>query len=486
MSSSSDNSQSSRVRLRRGSVFCSTPLKTVCWKISIGFSTVSNGSSSSVNTEQNVSKKKSKAQRKEDKQLRKDRKKNKKKITLRVSSDSDWITERILLDDEKENRQPNETDIVHTTSELFMGIGSPERLRQAEVFFDKLLDSPTILLHRREDEAPGKIDLKDRTLLPLIDPPPLRYHFDDSDEEEELKLCARDRKKQKKEISIDKTKRWLVDMKIPTASADLLWDQHMEAHPEDMVKYAARCSRCIRSKLESSSSGQQTKSLNKGRRSELWPELEIPEHMTVVRGYLDKFMKKSIRTYNDVCNFSEPEDRENRKNPEAGAPIMSLNEHLLKLQNRKQDEDIEAAGPSYSRNNRHTNKNMKYSKKRPYKNIDKKKAVRKVFSSDSKNPELVSVDVSDEELDRVREIRFYMLLLDAIEEKMAAKEKSRQGLNQESQENSKEITRKRRSEGEKNVAKRPEVAAKNKSVIRSTETLKRKYYKEGENHWRIT
>ncbi|KZC05655.1 PREDICTED: uncharacterized protein LOC107194199 isoform X2 [Dufourea novaeangliae] len=483
MSSSSDNSQSSQVRLKRGSVFCSTPVKTVCRKTSIGFSTVSNGSSSSVNTEQNVLKNKWKAQRKEDKQLRKDRKK-KKKITLRESSDSDWITERILLDDEKENRQPNETDIVHTTPEdvLYMGIGSPERLRRAEVFLDKLLDSPTILPHRREDKAPRKIDLEDRTLLPLIDLPPLQYHFDDSDEEEELKLRARDRKKQKKKISIDKTKRWLVDMKIPTASADLLWDQYMQAHPEEMVKYAARCSR-----VESSSSGQQKKSLNKGRRSELWPELGIPKHMTIARGYLNKFMKKSIRTYNDVYNFPEPPvDWEFQRNPETGAPNISLNEYLLKCKNRKQDEDIEAAGPSCSRNNRHTKKNMKYLKKRPYKNIDKKKAVRKVYSSDSKNPELVSVDVSDEELDRILEIRSFELLLDEIEEKTAAKEKSCQGLNRESQENSTEITRKRRSEGEKNVAKRPKMAAKNKPVIRSIETLKRKYYKEGENHWRIT
>ena len=267
-------------------------------ELSISESTIESNSSSNTkgtsgNIIQRIIKRKKETKRKARKEKPKQRAKRK--------SDSDWET--------CVSCSPNDV--------LFKDIESPERLREAPCWIEERSESPILGSKKRLVRSPGKITFEEKEPFSSKELPPVHISWDDTDDDEGALLTLRkeniirtypgirDKKQPKKPVTIDKSKRWLVDLTIPTISSDLLWDDFVKNN-ENVRKYLAACS-----KSEQKSSKE--KSIK-----ETCLGSTIPKGMDVVQGRWDKSSQKWIPG-DDIYKFPLREDSGIR---------MGLNEYL--------------------------------------------------------------------------------------------------------------------------------------------------------------
>ncbi|XP_076292609.1 uncharacterized protein LOC143214928 [Lasioglossum baleicum] len=243
-----------------------------------------------------------------------------------VYSDSEWLTTAEQTDDEKENLEQSVRSPTKRFA-LFEDAPSPELVREAQAIHDYHFESP-VRQRRKYALSPVRVDLGDgEKTLPVKDLPHLRTVFDSSDEEEELLPRRRDpvrtypgvahRRKKKAEINIDKPKRWIVDVKIHTASADMLWDEYVREHPEEMREYIAPPAERQKARFSHLKSMDSNKS-DKGEatKKEDWRTQKIsigpdnPKHTYIARGHCDRILRKVVRKIivKDPFEFPGPKD----------------------------------------------------------------------------------------------------------------------------------------------------------------------------------
>nr|XP_034191887.1 uncharacterized protein LOC117609534 [Osmia lignaria] len=296
--SSSDKSQCNQ-KQKRYSSFCSTPvLRKKSRKLSISESTIESSSSSNTketsgNIIQRIIKRNKETKRKARKQKPKQRAKRK--------SDSDWET--------CVSCSPNDV--------LFKDIESPELLREAPCWVEERSESPILGSKKRLVRSPGKITFAEKEPFSSRELPRVHVSWDDTDDNEEALLTLRkekivrtypgirDKKQPKKPITIDKSKRWLVDLAIPTISSDLLWDDFVKNNV-NVRKYLATCSK------------SEQKSSKKKSIKETCLGSTIPKGTDVVQGRWDKSSQKWIPG-GDIYKFPPWDDSGIR---------MGLNEYL--------------------------------------------------------------------------------------------------------------------------------------------------------------
>ena len=294
--SSSDKSQCNQKRKR---YLSSTPvLHKKSRELSISESTIESNSSSntketSVNIIQRIIKRKKETKRKARKEKPKQRAKRK--------SDSDWET--------CVSCSPNDV--------LFKDIESPEPLREAPCWIEERSESPILGSKKRLVRSPGRITFEEKEPFSSKELPRVHVSWDDTDDDEGALLTLRkeniirtypgirDKKQPKKPVTIDKSKRWLVDLTIPTISSDLLWDDFVKNN-ENVRKYLAACSK------------SEQKSSKKKSIKETCLGSTIPKGTDVVQGRWDKSSQKWIPG-DDIYKFPLREDSGIR---------MGLNEYL--------------------------------------------------------------------------------------------------------------------------------------------------------------
>ncbi|XP_076653608.1 uncharacterized protein LOC143359515 isoform X2 [Halictus rubicundus] len=533
MSSSSDEPRKRRIKTGKKSVLCSTPLEEACKlsNASPSASTIRTNSTSSIVIRRRLiqrvkaekkqkpafaekERKPAKA-KKEQKKKKKKKKKtkegtNRKKPKKPVDSD-DWLTVEEQSDDEKENlKQPPRT--LTKGPALFQDTASPERVREAQHFHDYHFDSP-IRQRRGDDASPVPVDLGGyEKSLPSENLSHLRIRFDSSDEEEDEKLYfrrsspvksypgARDRRKRKREIRINKSKQWLANLKVPTVAADTLWDDYVREHPEEMREYVAPPAE----RQEESPSSEDylispRRKQNKGDRGkatkkdnienwwskEIWFGQDVPRDRFRTRGHFDgtsrKWLRKVIKP--DLYRFPEPKDAEFEVS-KTGAPRIRLNEYLKKCKARK-DLDSQAAGPSCSRNEQTPNETVKNTKIEQKKKLQRRKPVEDDSSSDTETANSAVAGSLATEWQRFSNLRSYATRLKANEREMLSKSVTK-SLNEKSLVPAKRIKQERASESSTNDSKRAKIADENNApVIKSVQKLVEKRYVKEKGHWRI-
>ncbi|XP_043258030.1 uncharacterized protein LOC122400573 [Colletes gigas] len=315
-SSSTSQTRKSEIANKQKHPGCSTPLKSVDPRLSsISLSAIETNSSSDgarkrklPTTEASLEKK----QKRRRKDLKKKSKRNvrKRAVIASTNSDSDWVTELETSDVKQQTTGDTNSDDI-----LFKDLRSPELIRREHHVDEDYLESPITRPRRNEIVSPEKLEgyVNYEPLSPN-DTSHLLLRIQDTDDEEEaqlwkskdvLKIYARTKIHKKKAISPkDKSKQWLVDVAIPSTTSNLLWDDYVQKHPEEMRPYVKDVNE------ESCKKNDKDDNRNKRPTSRLWPESEIPPNMSVVRGTWNHSLKKFDLVYDDVYKFPESTDEE--------------------------------------------------------------------------------------------------------------------------------------------------------------------------------
>ncbi|XP_033336080.2 uncharacterized protein LOC117226141 [Megalopta genalis] len=336
---------------------CSTPKTFISDVPSISISSITSNSSSSVerlrrrskrrlreqvdNEAEGEQKKKKKKKKKEQHAVPK-RKSRKEHVKRKEPETSDSSWETILEFRNDENLQPRKSSPM--TPLLLQSRPSPtlERVREAHCFYNFHFDSP---LPRYDENAasPVKTDLGNGVeLLHLKDLPSVHPLVYSSDEEDDLLLTRHHNKplktypgvrhRRKPKISVDTSRRWHYDVKWPTAVADMLWDDYVQTHPEEMREYCAPVT------------DQNVASFPKRKRNNYGTDKAPEEHGDLYRfgnektpkdtcyrisGHYNKFTKK----WTQIPEAKDADSDFGRT--KAGAPWMTLNQYLRKCRDRK-------------------------------------------------------------------------------------------------------------------------------------------------------
>ncbi|XP_078035066.1 uncharacterized protein LOC144469052 [Augochlora pura] len=365
-----------RKRMIKRRKSCSTPKKLVSEVPSVSISSITPNSSLSderfrrrfrtqVNKEAEVNQKRKKREL-HAVPKRKVKKRMKRKIRKEPEeSDSSWETTLEIIDDEKENVQPPNSS--PKSPPLFQSrlSQSLERVREAHYFDDLHLDSP-IFRHNKNAASPVKAGLEDGVeSLYLKDLPSVHPLVYSSDEEDDLLLTRNHNKpprtypsvrhRRKPQISVDKSKRWLVDVKCPTVAADKLWDEYVRTHPEEMREYIApptdqNVTSLSESKKNNYGRDEAYEIHGKKYRFPSVAEDASNDKYYSISGHYSKFTKKWVQK-----EYPDAEDSDSDfGRTETGAPKLTLNQYLEKCRAQKHLVS-QMAGPSYSKCNKFTN-----------------------------------------------------------------------------------------------------------------------------------
>ncbi|XP_076637183.1 uncharacterized protein LOC143349659 [Colletes latitarsis] len=342
-SSSTSQTRKSEIANKRKQPGCSTPLKTVNPRLSsISLSAIETNSSSDgarkrkLPTTEQILERKQKRRRKD---LKKKSKRDvRKKATIAATnSDSDWVTELETSDVKQQT-----TGDTNSHGVLFKDLRSPEFIRREPHVDENYLESP-IIQPRKEIESPEKLEgyVNYEPLSPN-DTSHLLLRIEDSDDQEEaqlwkpkdvLKTYAQTKIHKKKAISPkDKSKQWLVDVAITSTTSNLLWDDYVQKHPEEMGAYVKKINF-----RESCKKNDKDDNRYKRSTSGLWSESGIPPNMSVVRGSWNHSLKKFDRVYDDVYDFPESSYEEFAMDKVTGARI-SLSEFRHKRRAKRKRE----------------------------------------------------------------------------------------------------------------------------------------------------
>nr|XP_003702977.1 PREDICTED: uncharacterized protein LOC100883621 [Megachile rotundata] len=480
MSSSFDKSQK-KLKRKRKSNFCSTPVVTEGNRLSsISISAVDTNSSSSAKTVnkdiiRRTIETKKKTRRK--KQRRKTKRKSKK------DSDSDWETkwEQSVYDETLHSS--NKKAVSDSDDVLFMDVKSPEHVRDAPRLLDDRLESPTLRFNQWQIESPRKITFaENKDTLPLKELPFLISPVDDSDEEEQPLFLKRDNavrtylrvrnpRHSKKHVSIEKCKQWLIDVRVPTTSSDLLWDNFVQNNCTNISKYLATPPNYENISSHQGKSGETGKDedidlnavTNEGEKN--WKDFQLRLHkdMNVVHGHWDKSLGKWSRTYDDYC-FPAQEDVEFGGNS-GTAQRMTLNQFLHKCKAEK-GKVKENSSPLRSPRNVENDSNGTRNKRRL-----------ECFEFKSKRSRTMAADISDSELQRINELRKFASRLNA-KEKSFPNEMSLDETTTTSR-----LSKLKRVKKHENVTRRQRITAKNKPAIRTVEVLSTVRYNKETQAW---
>ncbi|XP_012347827.2 uncharacterized protein LOC100869080 isoform X2 [Apis florea] len=230
---------------------------------------------------------------------------------------------------------------------LFGDLKSPEKIREAPHFIEERLESPILRPRKWEIESPEKINFEENELLPLKDLPLSYIQYNDSDNEDDellLKkenliktyLGVRNKKQNKNDVRIEKCKSWLIDVSVPTAKSDFLWENFVKNNHENIGRYLK--SPVYRAEMSSvehpkKMSNENEKSIEMqyeekiARKKEDFKSNRMYKEMDTVRGYWDKSSKKWIRVY-DQYKYPGNEDNECKG--------MTLNQFLHKCKDQKE------------------------------------------------------------------------------------------------------------------------------------------------------
>nr|XP_033323183.1 uncharacterized protein LOC117218724 isoform X2 [Megalopta genalis]XP_033323184.1 uncharacterized protein LOC117218724 isoform X2 [Megalopta genalis] len=349
----------------------STPKKFVTKIPSVSISSITPNSSSPVKQlKRQVDKEaevKQKRRKKEQHAVPK-RKYKKKNVKPRLRkepevSDSSWETTLEFTDDKKENLQPANSSPM--TPLLFQGRPSPtlERIREAHCFYDFHFDSP-VSRHGEEIASPVRADLGDGVeLLHLKDLPSVHTLVYSSDEEDDLLLTKNHNKqlrthsgvrhRRRPKISVDKSKRWLVDVKCPTVAADMLWDEYVRTHPEEMREYVAPATnQNVTSLPKRKKKNYDRDKAREEHGQEYWFGNEDAPKATYYR--IDRHHNKFTKKWTQK-EYPEAEDSDSDFGRiETGVLKMTLNQYLQKCKAKKHLAS-QMADPSYLKYDKVTN-----------------------------------------------------------------------------------------------------------------------------------
>ncbi|KAF3425301.1 hypothetical protein E2986_04075 [Frieseomelitta varia] len=461
---------------RRSSNFCSTPVIGEAKKLSsISLSGIDSNSSSA--REQNrreillesfarKQKRKRKLQPKKapSKPERKS-KRAKRNDDEKINTDTDWET-----CDEESRRQPLARKASTcsasgsgTADVLFRDLGSPEKVRRTSRFVENRLESPLLRPRPYELESPERVDfdLKEdegRT-LPLKDLPSSRICLDDSDSDSDNRsrhikaedavknyLGLRNKRNDQNHVRIEKCKEWLVDVSVPTASSDYLWNDFIRNNHENIGKYLA-------------SPGNAQKSSSKKRRgtSSENEEAKLRKQMGIVRGYWDKSSQKWVRFY-DVYDFPAAEDKFKRR--------MTLNQFLQKCRDKKRRlEEVGSSSQNVKENVEETGKNLSSNTRemRRGKHVD--------FQFEPKKSSGTMTDISDSELQRINRVRQFASRLNARRKMMLETLKDTESHSGTS--SLKRVNENNTDDGKDETVVKP----RNKPTIKSVEILTKRKWK---------
>ncbi|XP_076182666.1 uncharacterized protein LOC143154396 isoform X2 [Ptiloglossa arizonensis] len=402
-SSSNDQSRERQLATNRISLMCSTPMKKGTTRpLSISVSAVDTNSSSSMSKirkiliAQSPVRKQRKLRKMQETKLR--RKHRKKKALLPTNVDSNWVTEWEVSADENVNFQQTPTKRGTSGSEaLFQDLPSPEHTREAYHVIHDRLQSPILQSRQKKAESPVKIDSDDdyepfsptdtTHLLLRINYPTDKDKEDLEDTESEeiffsnysflpkysytvfdcaewliariqisgkehaVKTYSRPRQlRQTKKViePKDKSKQWIMDVAIPTTSSDILWDDYVKDHPEEMHDYVASpATRAKLSKVNRSSEKKRNTSKQRKNRAKMknyekgpvssliWPEVVIPTNMKMMSATMNRFSKTWIANH-DVYDFFNSKERDLDRDNVTGTRI-SLNEFCRRCKAEKDD-----------------------------------------------------------------------------------------------------------------------------------------------------
>lgn len=468
MSSSFDKSQKILKR-KRTSNFCSTPAVTKANRpSSISISAVDTNSSSSAKTVnkdviRTIGTKK---------KTRRKKQKIKTKRKSKRDSDSDWETksEQSVYDEtllHGSRKQP----ISDSENVLFMDVRSPEHVRDAPRLVDDRLESPILRSNQWQIESPRKISFGEKKdTLPLKELPFLISPFDDSDEEEQPLFLKRDNavktylgirnpRHSKKHVSIEKCKQWLVDVKVPTTSSDLLWDNFVQNNYKKISKYLATSNYKEISSDQRNSETRKDLNVVTNEEEKHWKgNFQLHKDVSVVRGHWDKSSGKWSRTY-DEYDFPAHEDVEFGENS-GTAGRMALNQFLHKCKTEKEKVTENSRPLSPQSNERDSNGT---------------KRTLECFEFKSKRS--IAADVSDSELQRINELRKFASRLNT-KEKSFSNETSLDETATTSR-----LPSLKRVKKYENVTERQRKTAKNKPTIKTVEMLSTIRYSKEKQAW---
>ncbi|XP_053986903.1 uncharacterized protein LOC128880637 [Hylaeus volcanicus] len=238
-----------------------------------------------------------------------------KKATLPTNYDGEWVTE-------------SEHSSYSSDAVLFKELQEPESVREAHHVVDDPLNASFLEPRHRENIELEKIDVVvNYEPLQTVSHLPLQIN-DTDDEEEEFVLREEDetrkypgRQPRKSVNPKSKCMKWLMDLKSPTASSNILWDDCTRDHPTERSMHIPQPN-ILRNKNEQNDADSAAEPLGK-----LWPGLKIPPDMEVTRGTKDKQSKKWTRKYS-VYIFPESEDDESE--------LISLREYRRKRKAEKE------------------------------------------------------------------------------------------------------------------------------------------------------
>ncbi|KOC65751.1 hypothetical protein WH47_10213, partial [Habropoda laboriosa] len=210
--------------------------------------------------------------------------------------------------------------------------------------------------------------------------------------------------------------------------------------------------------------------------------------MAVACGHCDKYSRKWVR-YNDVYNFPERDDDDRDVKDETRERI-TLNQFLEKCRAKKTKGELgsSSSSPIYQQS---TENNLKDFRKNLVKKKKRKKRFRENSESDTKMSKREMANVTESELQRIREVRKFASRLNAKEKTINYNEIS---LATTSKNNTsdlrvsslKRVNTRGTDDRKDNCKRRKQIDTKSKPKIKAVTSLISVRFVKGKQQWRIT